>query len=184
MSKVIIFFGSPREDGLTVKLIRQIIAGAKFEGAEVVTYDLNDDGVKGCQGCYFCRQNEGCAVKDTLQPMYNDIKEVDGIIAGFPIYFYDIGGQSKILIDRLFPMIDGSFAPRYPGKKIATVYAQGNGDRGAYSSAIEKNDNIFVDAFGWSLIESFLVCSDKDVNGLKDKAFEVGKQLSKKESVL
>ena len=179
MSKVIAFFGSPREDGLTAKLIRQMIAGAKSEGAEVVSYDLNDDGVKGCQGCYFCRQNVGCAVKDKLQHMYGDIKNADGIIAGFPIYFYDVGGQSKILIDRLFPMIDGGFVPRYPGKKIATVYAQGNGDRDAYSSAIDKTDKVFVDAFGWSLVESFLVCSDKDVEGLMGKAFEVGRMLLK-----
>ena len=176
IGKVIAFYGSPRKDGDTAKLIEKVIAGAKSAGAEVVTYDLNEDGVKGCQGCYYCRANEGCATKDKLQSMYQEIKEATGIVAGFPIYFYDVGAQSKILIDRLFPMIDGNFAPRYKGKKVVTVYAQGQPDKSAYKDAVEKNNSVFS-AFGWDLIESFICSGDAD--SFLDKAIEVGKQLAK-----
>ena len=182
MSKVIVFLGSPRKEGNTTKLINRIIAGAKSVGAEIVTYDLNEEGVKGCQSCFYCRANDGCAVRDKLQSMYKEIKAADGIVAGFPIYFADIGAQSKILIDRLFPMLAGDFSPRNPGKKIATVYAQGQPDPTLHTSAIDKN-NAVLKGFGWELVESMLCHGTlapayEIPQELFDKAFEVGKQLA------
>lgn len=73
--------------------------------------------LKGCQGCFYCRTHEGCDTKDKLSPMYEEIEQANGIVVGFPIYFGNIGGQFKQLIDRMYPMIGADFAPRYPGKK-------------------------------------------------------------------
>lgn len=49
MSKIVAFLGSPRKNGYTAKLINRILDGAKSEGAEVIVYDLNAEGIKGCQ---------------------------------------------------------------------------------------------------------------------------------------
>ena len=181
MSKIIVFFGSPRKEGNTAKLINQIIAGAKSVGTEIVTYDLNEEGVRGCQGCYYCRVHDGCAINDTLQPMYKEIKEADGIVAGFPIYFADIGAQSKTILDRLFPMLAGDFSPRNPGKKFVTVYSQGQPDGTLYTSAMDKNNAVLM-GFGWGMVESLLCHGDLEPGyeipqALLDKAFESGKQL-------
>ena len=53
MSKVVIFNGSPRKNGYTSKLLKQVEKGAKSKGAEVIEFDLNDSGIHGCQGCYY-----------------------------------------------------------------------------------------------------------------------------------
>lgn len=181
MSKVIGFLGSPRKNGHTNKLVQQVLEGAQAAGAEVIVYDLNEDGIKGCQGCYYCRGHEGCSTKDKLQTMYPELKEAVGVVAGFPIYFHNIGGQSKQWIDRMFPMIDGNFSPRYPGKKVVTAYAQGNADEAMFKPAIESNDQIFK-AFGWEVIESLLSYGGNGPHGelsqeLLDKAYEAGKAL-------
>ena len=184
MSKVIAFFGSPRKEGSSTRLVEQVIEGAKAEGAVVVTYNLNEDGVKGCQGCLFCRTNEGCATKDKLQSMYQEIKDADGVVSGFPIYFTNISGQAKLLIDRLFPLIDKKLAPRFPGKKFVNIYAQGQQDVEMFKGAIEANDRTFK-RFGWDLVDSILI------NGsigskyaipqeFMDRAFKAGKLLVKK----
>ena len=184
MSKVIAFLGSPRKKGVSNRLVEQVLAGAKSVGAETVIYNLNDEGVKGCQGCDYCRANEDCATKDKLHPMYADIKDADGIVAGFPIYFFNIGGQSKMLIDRLFPMLGEKFKPRYPGKNAITVYAQGNGNKEAFKGAIEQNDGFFK-MFGWNLVDSIhSYGGGHDIHyvipqELMDRAFEAGKQLVK-----
>ena len=70
-----------------------MISGAKDAGMEVITYYLNDDGIKGCQSCFYCRANDGCAIKDNLQTMYGEIAACDGIVESFPIYFagYEAG---------------------------------------------------------------------------------------------
>jgi len=182
--KIIAFFGSPRKEGKTTKLVEQVIAGAKSAGAEVAVYYLNDEDVMGCQACYFCRKNEGCATKDKLQPIYQEIKEADGLVAGFPIYLNNICGQSKLFMDRLFPMIAADFSPRYPGKKIVTVYSQGQPDKNLYTSAIEANDSLMKDLFHWDLVDSILFYGDMDPQAvisqeMMDRAFEAGVKLVK-----
>ena len=181
MSKIVAFMTSPRKNGYCSKVLNKVIEGAKSKGAEVVVYDLNEDGVKGCQGCNYCRKNEDCATKDKLQPMYEDIKEADAIVAAFPIYFYNISGQGKILIDRLYPVIDSSFAPRYPGKKAITIYAQGADNADAFKAQIDATNNFFK-AFGWDVEKTFVVAGTSSPDfklddKLMEDAVEAGKAL-------
>lgn len=181
MSKIIAFFTSPRKNGYTAKLINRVLDGAKSADAEVSAYYLNDDGIRGCQGCFYCRGHETCATKDKFHPFYEEIKEADGIVAGFPIYFGEVGGQGKILLDRLYPMLDVNFAPRYPGKKVVTVYAQANPDPSLFTGAADKTHDYFK-LCGWNLINSFLIYGDVAEgytipDELLAQAFEAGKQL-------
>jgi len=181
MGKVVAFFGSPRKNGNTAKLVQQAIDGAKAAGAEVISYHLNDKDIRGCQGCGHCRSNEGCVTKDALSPMYEEIKQATGIIAGFPIYFGNISGQAKLWVDRMYPMIGGDFSPRYPGKKAVAVYSQANADKDMFKGAIEANDTLFK-RFGWELADSILSYGSAQPDysipqELLDRAFEAGKRL-------
>ena len=186
MSKIVAFVGSPRKNGYTSKLIEESIRGAKSKGAEVKVYDLNDEGVKGCQGCFYCRSNEGCSTKDYLQPMYEDIKNADGIIFGSPIYFLQITGQSKLWLDRMFPMLDGTtfpFQPRYPGKKAVTIFSQGNENKDAFQATIQSVNGSF-NMFGWEIADSLLCTNTSSPNfklsdALLKQAFTAGEQLVK-----
>ena len=181
MSKVVAFFGSPDKNGNSAKLIERVLAGAKSVGANVITYNLNEEGIKGCQGCYYCRKHEGCATQDKLQSMYEEIRSADCIVAGFPIYFAGIGGQSKQWLDRMFPMLNGNLLPRYPGKKAVTVYAQGQPDKDMFRSVIDWTDSFFK-MFGWELVDSLLSHGSNDPQytihqELLDRAYEAGRQL-------
>ncbi|MDR2179245.1 MAG: flavodoxin family protein [Synergistaceae bacterium] len=180
MKKIVVFAGSPRENGTTARLIDEAVKGARSAGAEVKIYDLNADGVKGCQGCFYCRSHEGCATKDYLQPMYEDIKQSDAVIFSSPIYFYDVTGQVKMWIDRLFPVIGADFKPRYPGKKVLALYSQGSPD--LYQGVAKKVQDIFA-GFGWTVTES-LFCSGTTNAGdaaltddLLKRTFAAGKAL-------
>ncbi len=181
MSKILAFLGSPRENGYTAHLAKCVLDGAKSAGADVVIYNLNEEGIKGCQGCFYCRSHEDCAIKDKLHPMYEDIKSADGIVAGFPIYFGNVSGQAKQWIDRMYPMVGDAFVPRFPGKKAVTVYAQANPDSKLFSDAI-KTTNGFFKLYGWDLIESLLVygntAPDYEIpKELFERAYEAGKKL-------
>ncbi len=181
MSKVIAFLGSPRKNGFSAQLVSSVLDGARSAGAEVVVYDINADGVKGCQGCFWCRSHDGCATRDKLQPMYEDIVSADGIVAGFPIYFGTVSGQAKLWMDRLYPMYGDSFVPRHPGKKMVTVYAQANGDSTRFADAVRSTDGFFA-GIGWEVIESLLICGDvvpgyEIPRELTERAFEAGRRL-------
>lgn len=160
MSKVVIFKGSPRKNGYTSKLLEQVSKGAKSKGAEVIEFDLNDSGIRGCQGCFYCRTHDGCAIKDYLQPMYEAINEADAIVFGSPIYYYQITGQSRVWLDRTFPMLGGlkdTFEPRHPGKKLITIFAQGNPDPKIGAGGI-KFANDMLESYGWKLEDSIHCC--------------------------
>jgi multimeric flavodoxin WrbA len=181
MSKIVAFFGSPRTDGYTAQLVHAALSGARQAGAKTVCYDLNDPAVRGCQGCFYCRKHAGCALSDALAPMYGDIADADGIIVGIPIYFWGAGGQVKVWIDRLYPMIDSDFKPRFPGRKIITVFAQGNSDQNKFSEAIGTCHFIF-EKFGWTVYDSLLLYGTgargyEIPQALKDRAFAAGNNL-------
>jgi len=171
MSKVVIFNGSPRKNGYTSKLLEQVVKGAKSKGAEVMEFDLNDPGIRGCQGCFYCRTHDGCAVNDYLQPMYKAITEADAIVFGSPIYYYKITGQAKVWLDRTFPMLGDNWAPRHPGKKLITIFAQGQSNPEIGAEGI-KNVNTFFEAYGWDLEDSIHCCGTSDSN------FEISEELS------
>jgi len=181
MGKILAFLSSPRENGYTTQLVNHVLDGVKSAGGEIVIYNLNEDGIKGCQGCFYCRNHEKCAIKDHLYPMYDDIKNADGIVAGFPIYFGSVNGQAKQWLDRMYPMVGDAFVPRFPGKKVVTVYAQANPDSSLFSDAI-KSANGFFELYGWDVIESLLVygntAQDYEMpKELLDRAYEAGRKL-------
>ncbi|MGE5397478.1 MAG: flavodoxin family protein [Chitinophagales bacterium] len=174
MPKVVIFNGSPRKNGYTSKLLKEVKKGAEANGAETITFDLNNSRIKGCQGCYYCRENDGCAIQDYLQPMYKEIAQADAVVFGSPIYCYQISGQSKIWLDRTFPMISGTtsadFSPRHPGKKLLTVYSQGSADEDKFIGNISQVNGILT-AYGWDLLDS-IICS-----GTTNPDFELSQEL-------
>lgn len=184
MSKIVVFNGSPRKNGYTAKLIEQVVKGAKSKGAEVMEFNLNDPGIRPCQGCGYCRTHDGCAVNDYLQPMYEAINEADAIVFGSPIYYYQITGQAKIWLDRSFPMIehDGhTTTPRHPGKKVITIFSQGNSDPKVHADGIKYITNIF-EAYGWNLEDSIQFCgaNNPDSQKLEElslRAFKDGENL-------
>lgn len=182
MSKVVVFNGSPRKNGCTSKFLAEVRRGAESKGAEIVTFDLNDSGISGCQGCKYCRENDGCATNDYLQPMYKQIDEADAIVFGSPIYYHQISGQSKIWLDRTFPMVGGlNFEPRHSGKKFVTVFSQGNANRDSFSAAIDYV-HYFFKFYGWELIDSIL-CSGSNTpdfvisKELLEQAFQAGAKI-------
>lgn len=181
MSKIVVFKGSPRKNSYSTKVLEQIIDGAKSKGAEIVEYDLNDPGIRGCQSCFYCRTHEGCATKDALQPMYKDIVEADGIAVSFPIYFGSINGQCKSWLDRMYPMIGSDSKPRYPGKKAVTAFAQGNPQPEFLKSMIDQT-NMFFKLFGWDMVDSLLVYGThapgyEIPESLMKSAYEAGQKL-------
>lgn len=184
MSKIIAFAGSPRQkEGHTWALLNQLIKGAEGNNATVKTYNLNDPGIRGCQGCFYCRQHPACCIDDALKTAYEDIASADALVVTSPIYFADVSGQTKIWLDRMFPMLDGvSFAPRHPGKRVATIFSQGDANTDRFEPAIKRFHG-FLQVFGWKL-EGSLVCSgvsssDFSLSGqLLEQALQLGRQLA------
>jgi multimeric flavodoxin WrbA len=183
VSKIVVFNGSPRKKGYTSKLLEQAVNGAKSKGAEVIEFDLNNPGIRGCQGCFYCRtHDDGCAVKDYLQPMYKAIIEADAIFFGSPIYYHHISGQSRIWLDRTFPFVDENLEPRYPSKKVLVILSQGNSSEDMGAEAI-RFINEFITVYGWKTEDIIQYCGtvDPDMDKFEElsiKAYKAGVKLA------
>ncbi len=101
--KVYAFNGSPRKDGNTTILIRNVFRELENEGLETELVQLSGKKIHGCIACYKCFENKDgrCSVKeDFANECIEKMIDADGIILGSPVYFADVTAEMKALIDR------------------------------------------------------------------------------------
>lgn len=146
-TSIVAIISSPRKGGNTDTIVSAMADAAAANGKDVKKYYLNPlTNKKGCQGCNACKKTGKCVTKDDLTPILEDIKAADGIIVSSPVYFGEACGQYRLLEDRYFGFLDGSFKPSFvPGKKVAVVTSCGTA--GA-DELVQKMTNVFVNFFG------------------------------------
>nr|WP_320134053.1 flavodoxin family protein [uncultured Holophaga sp.] len=184
MKEIVIFNGSPRMDGNTVTVLNTIARGARDAGAEVKFYTLFKMKFMACQSCFACREKDDCIINDELHDALQKVKDADAIVIGSPIYMMQMTGPVKNLYDRLFPLTDVHYQPRFGEKKIATVYSQGMEDPHMFDSYFEYTAAMFP-ALGFKLVDNIVVTNGNDPESaehnaeLKIRAYELGRSLAR-----
>ena len=182
MKKVVAFTGSPRKNGNTVTLVKEVIRGAEDAGAETTTFNLYDMNIKPCQGCLACRKTGFCVVQDDFQNMFKHIIDADVVVFGSPIYLWQITAQMKLLWDRLCGLFDENHKPRYAAKNLIMVYSQGNPNPQAFQTSFQTHESMFK-MFGLNVVNTILQTSGNDPNSaannkeLLAKAYAAGKAI-------
>jgi multimeric flavodoxin WrbA len=97
---VVAVAGSPRRGGNTDLLLEAAVRGAQEEGALVEWVRPNLMQFVACQHCGGCATTGRCVIPDEMQPVYDLIERMDGMILASPIYFGSVTAQVKALIDR------------------------------------------------------------------------------------
>ena len=183
MKEIVIFNGSPRMDGNTVTLLNLIAKGARDHGAEVHFHTLFKMKFMACQSCFACRMADKCAINDELTAAVEKVKTADAVVIGSPIYMMQMTGPVKNLYDRLFPLTDNDWRPRFGAKKMVAVYTQGMEDPTLFESYFDYTAAMFP-WFGFDLVET-IICTnandpetaDNDAD-LKIRAYEAGRALA------
>jgi NAD(P)H-dependent FMN reductase len=99
--KTIAFLGSPRKDGNTELLLKEVIRGMKEKSnVDVTVFNLNLMNIKPCQDCGGCDKTGECILDDDMTKIYPEIRTADRIILASPIFFFGLSAQSKTMIDR------------------------------------------------------------------------------------
>ena len=96
--KTLIFNGSPRENGGTSTLIRELENSLAGEINVINSYKAK---VSPCVDCRYCWENDKCCLDDEMQNIYRLIDESDNIIIASPIYFEELTGSLLSLMSRL-----------------------------------------------------------------------------------
>lgn len=182
--KITALSGSPREAGNTEAILLEVLRGAETNGAETEFLRLNDLNIGGCQACNWCKEHpdEFCAVDDDMQKVYRCIAGSDALIIGSPVYMWQMTGQTKCMIDRLYGTLMPGFSSKLKPLKLVLVFSQG-APEGAFDSYLDSTSRMFR-MLGFS-VEGVLTAAGTTGKGsaaedgeLMEKAFTLGRSVS------
>ncbi|MBA3009384.1 MAG: flavodoxin family protein [Proteobacteria bacterium] len=185
--------GSPRKNGNSDILLRQVLAGAGQENLGCSLIQLRDVQFQGCIGCEKCRKDKICTgLIDGMSLIYNEIISSKGLVLVSPTHNYNVTSWMKAFIDRLYCFYTfQNTRPRAWTSQLA------NQDRKAVIIAIceqeNKKDMGFtleamrapIEALGYQVIGEQAVFKIfdkgkvKDENRILDTAYGLGKDLGK-----
>jgi multimeric flavodoxin WrbA len=119
--KISIVNGSPRENGATGKILKEISTYLqRKENVEVSFYNVSQLDIEMCKGCTKCYETGKCVItRDGIGLIVQDIKDSDGIIIGSPTYGSAVTGQLKVFFDRGHFIVEQSLRGKY-GFSVAT----------------------------------------------------------------
>jgi len=97
--KILGIAGSPRKGGNTEIAIEETLAVCKSLGATTEFVTLADLRVRDCTNCGICPKSD-CPIQDDVRPVIDKMLVANAIIIGSPVYFGDVSGLLKCLLDR------------------------------------------------------------------------------------
>lgn len=104
MSKVLVITTSLRTKSNSDRLAEELIRGAREAGREVEHISLKGKEIKFCIGCLACQKTQKCVLKDDATEIAEKVKNADTLVFVTPIYYYEMSGQMKTLLDRMNPL--------------------------------------------------------------------------------
>ncbi|MDD8049032.1 MAG: NAD(P)H-dependent oxidoreductase [Thomasclavelia sp.] len=103
--KTLFINGSPNKDGNTSRIVNEVLRNKDFQTLNIIDYQINVYG----------QNKKG----DQFQEVLDEISKNDLIIIGSPLYWHNICGSIRTLLDRFYgPVSSGEFS----GKKLLFVF--------------------------------------------------------------
>ena len=108
--RVLIIAASPRKNSNSTTLALKAAEGVESAGGEAEVVRIGNMKISPCNACDLCRTEpgKGCMILDDMQPLYQKIRDSQGIIFATPIYWFHVSAQLKLFIDRTYGMSVGS----------------------------------------------------------------------------
>ena len=109
MKKILIISTSLRGVSNSHLLAESFAGGARDAGNNVELITLHDKEIKFCIGCLNCQKTGKCVIKDDAPVIVEKMHDADVLVLATPIYYYEMSGQLKTLLDRANPLYDGDY---------------------------------------------------------------------------
>ena len=100
MKKVVVISTSLRPGSNSHLMAEQFAEGAKAAGHDVELISLRGKEIKFCIGCLSCQNTGACVFKDDVPTIMDSVLNADVVCWATPIYYYEMSGQMKTMIDR------------------------------------------------------------------------------------
>lgn len=179
MSKVLVITASLRAKSNSDRLAEELIRGAKEAGNEVESISLKGKEIKFCIGCLACQKTQKCVLKDDAVQIAEKVKNADTLVFVTPIYYYEMSGQMKTLLDRLNPL----YPSDYRFRKVYMLSVAAEDEEYVPEKAVSGLTG-WIDCFEKAEFAGSLFCGGindaGEANGRTvelEEAYEFGKQI-------
>ena len=166
MSRVLIIETSLRAKSNSDILAQKAAEGAKDAGHEVEVISLKGKTIGFCRGCFVCQNTQKCVLKDDAVMIAEKAKEADTLLFATPIYYYEMSGQMKTLLDRLNPLFPSDY--RFRNVYMLSTAAE---DEDYVCEKAVSGLNGWVDCFEKAQFKGALFCG-----GINDSGEASGRQ--------
>ena len=112
MKKVLVISTSLRPVSNSDMLADAFAEGAAEAGHAVEKVSLRGKRLGFCTGCLACQKTQRCVIPDDAPEIVQKIKESEVVAFATPVYYYEMSGQMKTLLDRANPLFPGEYAFR------------------------------------------------------------------------
>lgn len=115
MKNVVVISSSLRRGSNSDALAEEFARGARDAGNSVEKISLTGKKLEFCRGCLACQELGKCVINDDANTIMEKVLAADVVVFATPIYYYEMSGQLKTLLDRLNPMfpLDYKFRDAY-----------------------------------------------------------------------
>lgn len=179
MSKnVVVISTSLRANSNSEKLAQSFAKGAEDAGHNVTFISLKGKKIAFCKGCLACQKTGSCVIKDDANEIEKQVLNADVVAFATPIYYYEMSGQMKTLLDRMNSLYTKDY--RFRDVYLLSVAAEAEDDT---SERAESGLQGWVDCFEKAEMMGSLFCGDVgspsaiDGNSVLDDAYRKGKNV-------
>ncbi|MBD5201461.1 MAG: flavodoxin family protein [Bacteroidales bacterium] len=109
MKKILIISTSLRGNSNSHRLAEEFGRGAADSGNDVEIITLHHKDIRFCIGCLSCVKTGKCVLKDDAPEIVGKMHDADILVFATPIYYYEMSGQMKTLLDRANPLFGGDY---------------------------------------------------------------------------
>lgn len=179
MKKVIVISTSLRAGSNSDMLADKFIEGALAAGNEVEKITLSGKNIGFCKGCLACQKLGKCVIDDDANAIMQKVLEADVVCWATPIYYYEMSGQMKVLIDRMNAMYSLDY--KFRDVCMLTTAAE---DEPEVPKRAEAGLTGWIDCYPKSRLAGTLFCGGVDAprtirGSVKlQEAYQLGKNIS------
>lgn len=176
--KVVIISTSIRNGSNSEILAKETERGAKDAGHDVEFITLKNKTLNFCKGCLACQKLGHCVIDDDANEITEKIKNAEVVVWATPVYYYEMCGQMKTMIDRANPL----FASDYKFREVYLITTSADGDDAV--NTVISGLNGWIACFNGvkfcGYVSGGVIDSPSDVQNHKElleKAYNLGKNI-------
>ena len=107
--KVLILSTSLRLGSNSDLLAQQFAQGARDAGHQVELISLHGKDLRFCNGCMACLKAPRCVIRDDANDIVEKMGAAEVLCFATPVYYYELSGQMKTLLDRANPLYSADY---------------------------------------------------------------------------